>query len=129
MPPASTPQSVGDSLRHQRISMLGLGLREMAGILDIAPAHLTDLEKGRRNPSEDLLLRIAKHYRLDIAVLRAGWSKPDAIVAEIATQDATTSAKAPEFLRAARTLGPEQWDDLIARARRMAAGSRRSDRR
>lgn len=118
---------IGDTLRRQRIEVLGRGLREMAGILEIAPAHLTDLEKGRRAPSEDLLHRISKHYQMDIAVLRAGWSKPDAVVAQIASQDATTSAKTPEFLRAARTLDPQQWDELIARAKRMAASSRRSE--
>lgn len=28
--------------------------------LDIAPAHLTDIEKGRRSPSEELVRRIAR---------------------------------------------------------------------
>jgi transcriptional regulator with XRE-family HTH domain len=91
--------------------------------LGVSPAHVTDLEKGYRVPSEDLLLRIAKHYQLDEAVLRAGWARPDAVVHEVASQDSVTAAKVPEFLRTARTLSPEQWDQLIAQAKTLTGDS------
>lgn len=112
-------QQVGEVLRKQRIKVLNKGLREMAKLLDIAPPHLTDLEKGRRTPSEELLLRMVKQYGVDEATLRAGWSRPEEIVSEIASQDATTAAKVPELLRTARRLSSSQWDDLIEQARRM----------
>ena len=114
-----TPQPIGEVLRTQRVEVLGKGLREMAGLLNIAPAHLTDIEKARRAPSEELMLRIAELYRLPLADLRSGWSKPDAIVKEIASQDPTTAVKVPEFLRKARNLTPEQWDTLIQQASKM----------
>jgi transcriptional regulator with XRE-family HTH domain len=98
------------------------GLREMAKLLDIAPAHLTDLEKGRRSPSEDLLMRICKQYGIDQSHLRAGWSKAETIVGEVATQDATTAAKVPELLRTARKFTLKQWDTLIEQAKRMTFG-------
>ncbi len=101
---------------------LNKGLREMARLLDIAPAHLTDLEKGRRTPSEDLLMRISKQYGIDQAHLRAGWSKAETIVSEVATQDATAAAKVPELLRTAREFTPKQWDTLIEQAKRMTSG-------
>ena len=113
---------VGELLRLRRVETLKLGLRETARLLDIAPAHLTDIEKGRRNPSEDLLMRISKIYRIDEAELRAGWSRPEAIVEEVASQDSVTAAKVPEFLRTARKLTPEQWDKIINQARRMTGG-------
>ena len=94
----------------------------MARILDIAPAHLTDIEKGRRNPSEPLLLLISKAYGIDEAELRAGWHRAEAVVEEVATQDATTAAKVPQFLRTARNLTPQQWDKLIRQAQRMDQG-------
>ncbi len=94
----------------------------MARLLDIAPAHLTDIEKGRRNPSDSLLKRISDRYGIAEPELRAGWSKADGIVGEVATQDAMTAEKVPEFLRTARKLSPEQWDRLIGQARRMASG-------
>lgn len=115
--PASEP--IGDILRRQRVEEVGLGVREIAKVLKVAPAHVTDLERGRRTPSEDLLCRIAKVYGIDIAVLRAGWHKPDEVVKEVATQDPTAAAKVPEFLRTARDLSPEEWDKIIKQAKRM----------
>lgn len=120
--PHSDP--IGETLRRRRVETLGKGLREMAALLGVAPAHLTDIEKGRRGPSEELMQRIAQHYDLPIAQLRAGWAKPEAIVKEIASQDSTTAAKVPEFLRTARHLTPQQWDALIHQADRMASSNR-----
>lgn len=117
-PPSSLP--IGEVLRVRRVEGLKKGLRETARLLNIAPAHLTDIEKGRRNPSEELLMRICRVYGLAEAELRAGWSRPEAIVDEVASQDAVTAAKVPEFLRTARNLTPEQWNNLIRQAERMA---------
>ena len=83
---------------------------------------MTDIEKGRRTPSEELMVKIADSYQIPIAELRSGWSKPDAIVKEIASQDATTAEKVPEFLRTARNLTSDQWDQLIRHAEGMAGG-------
>lgn len=116
------PQAVGDLLRNRRMKVLTKGLREMAKLLEVAPAHLTDLEKGRRTPSEELLVRISKHYGIDEVQLRASWSKADTIVGEVATQDATAAAKVPELLRTARKFTPKQWDALIEQVKRMSSG-------
>lgn len=111
---------IGEVLRARRVDVLQKGLREMAKLLDIAPAHLTDIEKGRRTPSEALLVRMAERYDIDEAELRMGWHKADSVVGEIATQDGTTARKVPEFLRTARNLSPDQWDKLIKQAERMS---------
>lgn len=73
---SSQPESIGDVLRARRVEVLKKGLREMARQLDIAPAHLTDLETGRRSPSEELLVRLAQAYGVPVAELRAGWKRP-----------------------------------------------------
>jgi transcriptional regulator with XRE-family HTH domain len=117
----STPP-IGEFLRHRRVEDLHRGLREMAKLLGITPPHLTDIEKGRRSPSEDLLMRISRTYDIDEAALRAGWSKPQAIVGEVASQDPVTAEKVPEFLREARNLTTDQWNKLIRQARRMTDG-------
>ena len=125
---ANSPQNlepIGEQLRQQRVNKLNKGLREMAGELSIAPAHMTDIEKGRRTPSEELMVKIAVSFRIPIAELRAGWSRPDAIVKEVASQDATTAEKVPEFLRTARNLNSTQWDQLIEQAKGMAGKPRR----
>lgn len=130
MEPAVSPEraneiSIGERLRRKRTEVLKAGLREMARMLDIAPAHLTDIEKGRRTPSEALLVRIAERYGIEEAELRTAWSKADQVVGEIATQDSTTARKVPELLRKARDLSPEQWDQLIQEAQRLAARQRK----
>jgi len=122
MPPK--PRPIGEILRTQRIDVLKLGLREMARRLDVAPAHLTDIELGRRTPSDGLLLRISEQYQIAEAELRTGWSRPEPIVGELATQDTVTATKVPEFLRTARKLKPDQWDRLIKQAGRMASGKK-----
>ena len=119
---SSKQKPVGEVLRTRRVEILKKGLREMARILDIAPAHLTDIEKGRRTPSEDLLKRIGAAYGMPEAELRSGWQRAEAVVTEVANQDTTTATKVPEFLRSARKLTPDQWDRLISQAKRMAGG-------
>lgn len=111
---------IGEQLRLRRVETLGKGLREMAKVLAVAPAHLTDIEKGRRAPSEDLLMRIAAAYDIGEATLRAGWGKAQTDVSTIASSNATNAAKVPELLRAAKNLDADQWDALISEARRIA---------
>jgi len=118
--PTKPSQPIGEIIRQQRTEVLMVGLRDMAKLLDIAPAHLTDIEKGRRSPSEALLLRIATQYKMDEATLRAGWGKAESDVGEIASSNATNAAKAPQLLRAAKDLDAKQWDALISQARTMA---------
>lgn len=123
MPPRNTP--IGEVLRRQRVEVVKKGLREMAKVLGITPPHVTDIEKGRRAPSEELLVRISRHYGIPEAELRSGWSKAEAIVGQVATQDAVTAEKVPELLRSARRLSADQWDALIDQAKRMTSARRR----
>ena len=116
----SSKLPIGEVLRTRRVETLGKGLREMAKLLDIAPAHLTDIEKGRRTASEELLLRIAKSYWIAEATLRAGWGRAETDVGTIASSNPINAAKVPELLREAKDLDASQWDELIAQARKMA---------
>ena len=125
-PSNPTPETIGDRLRRQRVEVLKKSLRQTAADLDIAPAHLTDIEKGRRSPSEALLMRIAKTYRLDEQPLRKAWGKMNAVVGEVFGESDTTAAKVPEFLRTARDLSAEQWDELIDQAKSMATKKKKA---
>lgn len=117
-------EPIGARLRKQRVEVLKRGLRQTAADLGIAPAHLTDIEKGRRSPSEDLLLRIAKVYRINEQALRKAWGKMNAVVGEVFGESDTNATKVPEFLRTARELTSEQWDTLIAQAKSMSSKSK-----
>jgi len=118
-------QPIGDRLRAHRVDVLGKGLREMAKRLDVSPPHLTDIEYGRRMPSEELLLRIAKSYGLDESELRAGFGRPETDVAGLASGSPTAAAKAPVFLRTAKDLPPEAWDKLIRQAEQLSQQSKK----
>jgi transcriptional regulator with XRE-family HTH domain len=85
----------------------------MARELNIAPAHLTDIEMGRRTPSEELLLRISTAYGVEEAQLRAGWQRADGVVDEVANRSATNAEKVPELLRKAGSFTASEWDKVI----------------
>ena len=113
-------EPIGTTLRDKRVKVLEMSLREMADALGITSAHLSDLEKGRRTPSEDLLLRIKKHYQIREGVLRSGWGKLDSVIERVGTRSPDTAERASAFMAAAETLSPAQWDTLIEQARRMS---------
>lgn len=54
----SDPVSV---LRKRRIE-LGVGLRFMARQLGISPSHLSDIERGKKSPGDELLARMLARY-------------------------------------------------------------------
>jgi transcriptional regulator with XRE-family HTH domain len=62
-------KTLGQRIRELR-EELDLSLREMAEKIDAAPAHVSDIELGRRNPSEALLAKIAHILRVTIEELR-----------------------------------------------------------
>lgn len=120
--PDPTPRSIGEILRTRRVEVLGLSGRDMARRLDVAPIHISDIETGKRTPSEDLLVRLAREYGVPEAELRAGFSKPDSVVAEIASESSVAAEKVPEFLRTARGLSAGEWDRLIQQAKKLNQG-------
>ena len=54
----------GEYLKIKRQSQ-GWSLRKIASILDLSPAYINDIEKGKRNsPSLDLLMSFAETFQL-----------------------------------------------------------------
>ncbi len=53
---------LGPEIRRYRTEA-GLTLRGLAAILEVSASHLSDIEHGRRRPSEALLRRIARALR------------------------------------------------------------------
>ncbi len=119
------PQPFGETLRRRRVDGMRKGLCETARLLSIAPPHLTDIEKGRRTPSEDLMLRIATVYGIPEAELRSGWGRAESDAVDLMTSTPTNAEKAPAFLRAAGELSSAEWDILIRQAEKLSASKRR----
>ena len=111
------PTSIYERLRQRRVEMLDKSVRDIAKLLDTSPIHISDIETGKRTPSEDLLLRMVKVYGIPEADLRAGFSRPEAIVGELATDTPVAVEKVPEFLRTTRGWSKEQWDKMIKLAK------------
>lgn len=117
-PPGSAP--IGERLRYRRVEVHQRSIRDFAKLLGCAPIHLSDIETGKRSPSEELLLRLAKVYGMTESELRAGFARPDAVVAEVASESAVAAEKVPEFLRTARGLTAQQWDQLIDQVKKIS---------
>ncbi len=73
MGPSIDPPSVGARIRAARAER-GLGLRELARRIGRAPSYLSDIELGRRVPTEDVIGAVASELGLDPGELmdRAG---------------------------------------------------------
>ncbi|MEN6537876.1 MAG: helix-turn-helix transcriptional regulator [Bryobacteraceae bacterium] len=69
-------KSLGDKLRELR-ELQDLSLRELAKkIGDVTAAHLSDIEFGRRHPSDDLLVKLASFFHVPLEELRTLDSRP-----------------------------------------------------
>ena len=68
--------TLGEKLRQLR-DKEDLSLRELAKHLgDVTAAHLSDIEFGRRFPSDDLLRKLAGFFKVDEKQLRALDTRP-----------------------------------------------------
>jgi len=68
-------KTLGQRIRELRDER-DFSLREFARTLDVTPAHLSDIELGRRFPSENLLKRIAHKLKVNVSDLEQHDSRP-----------------------------------------------------
>lgn len=73
-----TVGSLGDYLREQRVSSR-LSLRQLADLAGVSNPYLSQIERGLRRPSAEVLQQIAKALRISAEQLyvRAGILSPD----------------------------------------------------
>jgi transcriptional regulator with XRE-family HTH domain len=62
-------EGIGPFIRQRR-DELDLSLRELAKRLDCSPAFISDIELGRRHPSDKVLMEIAKILKVKVEELR-----------------------------------------------------------
>ena len=65
------PQLLFGQFVRQLREKAGLSLRELARSLDISPPFLSDIELGRRHPSEDTLERLSKFLKVPVQELKS----------------------------------------------------------
>lgn len=64
-----TNMTLGQFIRDER-DKRDISLRELARRLEITPPFLSDIELGRRFPSEETLKAIAKEFDMNVETLR-----------------------------------------------------------
>ncbi len=90
-------EGIGPFIRKRR-DELDLSLRELAKKLDCSPAFISDIELGRRHPSEKVLIEIAKILKVKADDLRKIDLRPPIDEIRRVTQDD------PNFALAFRTV-------------------------
>jgi transcriptional regulator with XRE-family HTH domain len=75
---AETVGSLGDYLREQR-SSAQMSLRQLSDLAGVSNPYLSQIERGLRKPSADVLQQLAKALRISAETLyvRAGILDPD----------------------------------------------------
>jgi transcriptional regulator with XRE-family HTH domain len=73
-----TVESLGEYLREQRVSAR-LSLRQLAELAGVSNPYLSQIERGLRRPSAEVLQQLAKALRISAEqlYLRAGIVSPD----------------------------------------------------
>lgn len=88
----------GETLRNLRMGV-GIGLRELARLINKSPGYLSDVENGRvRPPSEVVLLDIAEALHVDKNELLKAASKVDPELSGYVAEQ----SQAADFLRMAK---------------------------
>lgn len=78
LPGAKTVETLGEYLRAQR-NQAQMSLRQMAELADVSNPYLSQIERGLRRPSAEVLQQIAKALRISAESLyvRAGILEQD----------------------------------------------------
>lgn len=104
--------ALGAEIRQRRMA-LGVSLREFARRIGVSAPFLSDIEAGRRNPSGDVLGRIAGELQAPLAELEAEDTRLQPEVRRWVESQ-------PEVGRMLRTLkNSPRRDEMLRRMRRL----------
>lgn len=103
----------------------GLGLRELARLVDIAPSYLSDIEYDRRVPSEPVLAKLCEILDLEYDAMLSATGR----LGDEADRYLRREPAARMLLRRAQenNLGERELRNLIEHADKMARDRREED--
>jgi transcriptional regulator with XRE-family HTH domain len=91
-------ETFGERIKRHRLAA-GLTQRELADKVNVGVPHISKVEADRENPSDDLILRLARAFEQDADELFLAARKlPPALAEEVATDP----ARALQFFRTMR---------------------------
>lgn len=88
-------ETIGERIKRERLR-LGLTQRQLAESVEVGVPHVSKIEAGRENPSDDLLRRLADVFGVDAEeLLLVARRLPESLVEALAADPAAALA----FLR------------------------------
>ena len=112
------PSTFGEFLREERrkkswsLKELGERLESTRGEGGVSPQYLNDLEHGRRNPSEELIVQFAKLFHAELETLQAMTQRGLPAVGEYLAGYAATSPEVGRVFRRAAEVGFTDWPEI-----------------
>ena len=108
-------KTLGKIIRKLRLAK-GLSLRKLAEELDVSFVNIAHIENGRVKTSKKVLKQIAKALDYDKDEL---FALADTIDEEIEEIIRKIPKVIPDFLRTAKNLSSEEWNDLTEHVKKM----------
>ena len=94
-----------------------MGIRELGRAVDVTGMHISNIEKGKSQPSPELMQKIAKALDANVDELLYLADQVDPEVVEVIHNNPYAI---PTFLRSAKNLTPEQWEKLQKQVEKMS---------
>jgi len=107
-------KTLGQHLKELRLAR-GLSLRELGGKVSVSAPHIGDIEQGNRQPSDELLARLAEALETDLEdILRYSKRPPAKQMEELIEQDPEYGLAFRKFVDAVRekNISPEKIHDI-----------------
>ncbi len=88
-------ETIGQRIKRERLAR-NMTQRQLAEAVDVGVPHISKVEAGRENPSDDLLRRLARVFKLDAdELLLVARRLPERVIEDLAADP----AEALVFLR------------------------------
>ena len=98
-----------------------MGIRELGRAVGVTGMHISNLEKGKSAASAELVLKLA-------AALDANADEllylADQVAPEVVEVIQSNHQAIPNFLRSAKDLSPQQWEQLQKQVDKMTKGKK-----
>ena len=108
--------TLGEYIRNLR-NKQEIGVRERGRAVDVSGVHISSIEKDKNTPSPELLRKIAVVLQVDVDKLLA---KANQVDPEVINVIKDSPSAVPSFLRSAKGLTKEQWEELERAAIKMS---------
>lgn len=100
--------TLGDKIVELRTEKK-ISMRGLARAVDVTPMHISNIEKGYTTGSSELIAKIAKALETDVDELLHLAHRVDPEVVDVIQQNPQA---VPNFLRSAKDLSAEDWEQL-----------------